>query len=128
MTQPAQPPAALMKTAAVTTVFGNDDGPGHADLTREEWMEQIHKDSIALYLANPSILDMIAIAEGTTASRVRFNLLQKMARPCGEGRATVSGGKRLRPLQEEDTAGHDQKGQDEKKPDEHIDKVQKSSE
>ena len=61
-----------------------DVGTGHADTTRHEWAENQHRDSIASYLGNRSMLQYFAIAEGTSVTRVRRNLLEKIHRPVGE--------------------------------------------
>lgn len=52
-------------------------------LWRSEWATSQHRDSIASYLGHYSIIDYFAIAEGVSAGRAKFNLLERMHRPCG---------------------------------------------
>lgn len=59
-------------------------GTGHADMTRHEWAEHQHRDSIASYLGHSSILEYFALAEGISVGRARLNLLERLHRPVGE--------------------------------------------
>ncbi|RKP13509.1 splicing factor 3B subunit 5/RDS3 complex subunit 10, partial [Piptocephalis cylindrospora] len=58
-------------------------GTGHADITKYEWLVNQHRDSSALYVAQPGLVSYFAIAEGETAARTRMNLLERMLQPCG---------------------------------------------
>lgn len=60
------------------------EGTGHADMTRHEWAEHQHRDSIASYLGHSSMVDYFAMAEGVSVGRARLNLLERMHRPIGE--------------------------------------------
>lgn len=51
-------------------------GTGHADVTKYEWLVNQHRDSSALYVAQPGLVSYFAIAEGETAARTRINLLE----------------------------------------------------
>lgn len=59
-------------------------GTGHSDMTRHEWAEHQHRDSIASYLGHSSILEYFALAEGISVGRARLNLLERMHRPVGD--------------------------------------------
>ena len=58
-------------------------GTGHADLTKYEWAVNQHRDSYASYIGHYPLLSFFAVAENESVSRVRYNFLEKMARPCG---------------------------------------------
>lgn len=59
-------------------------GTGHADMTRHEWAEHQHRDSIASYLGHSSIVEYFALAEGISVGRARLNLLERLHRPVGD--------------------------------------------
>jgi len=59
-------------------------GTGHADTTKYEWLTNQHRDSYASYIGHPQLLQYFAIAENEPIGRVKFELLQKMIKPCGE--------------------------------------------
>jgi splicing factor 3B subunit 5 len=59
-------------------------GTGHADITRHEWAEHQHRDSIASYLGHSSIVEYFALAEGVSVGRARLNLLERLHRPVGD--------------------------------------------
>lgn len=58
-------------------------GTGHPDLTRYEWVMNMHRDSFASYIGHHGPLCYFAIAENESVGRVRYNLMQRMLQPCG---------------------------------------------
>lgn len=58
-------------------------GTGHPDTTRWEWAVNQQRDSLASYMGHFSMLEYFAIAENESIGRIKYNLLQKMIRPCG---------------------------------------------
>ena len=58
-------------------------GAGHADTTEFEWATSQHRDSLALYIADPSLTQFFATAENEALGRVRANCMHKMIQPCG---------------------------------------------
>ncbi|KAI9205103.1 splicing factor 3B subunit 5/RDS3 complex subunit 10 [Polychytrium aggregatum] len=58
-------------------------GTGHADTTRYEWLTNQHRDSYAAYIGHNSLIAYISVAENESIGRARFNMLEKMLRPCG---------------------------------------------
>lgn len=58
-------------------------GTGHGDVSKHEWMGNVHRDSLASHVGHYSLLSYFAIAENESIARVRYNFLEKMARPVG---------------------------------------------
>jgi len=58
-------------------------GTGHADITKFEWMTNVHRDSYASYIGHHNLLAYFAVAQNESIGRVRYELLQKMLLPCG---------------------------------------------
>lgn len=65
-------------------------GTGHADTTRHEWATQQHRDSIAVYVADPSMLTMFSLVENVSLGRYRYELLERLYKPCGDPPANVA--------------------------------------
>ncbi|PVU95164.1 hypothetical protein BB561_001980 [Smittium simulii] len=63
--------------------FSKYVGTGNPDTTKHEWMNNQLRDTYAYLIANDSLTTYIALAEGESISRVRFNCLEKMIFPCG---------------------------------------------
>lgn len=57
-------------------------GTGHADIGKHEWLVNQHRDSLASYVGHPGVVAYVAAVENQAAGRVRYNMLQKMVRPC----------------------------------------------
>ena len=57
-------------------------GTGHADTTKHEWMENQHRDTIASHLGNRTMVHYMALVEGKSVGRVKYELLQRMLDPC----------------------------------------------
>jgi splicing factor 3B subunit 5 len=71
-------------------------GTGHADTSKAEWLAAQHKDSYASYIGHPSLLAYFATAQNQSLGRVRYQMLQRMCKPCEEpkpeaGAAVASG-------------------------------------
>jgi splicing factor 3B subunit 5 len=58
-------------------------GTGHADLTKFEWLLNIHRDSYASYIGHHNMLAYFAVVQNESIGRVRYEFLQKMLLPCG---------------------------------------------
>jgi splicing factor 3B subunit 5 len=58
-------------------------GTGHADLTKFEWLLNIHRDSYASYIGHHNMLSYFAVVQNESIGRVRYEFLQKMLLPCG---------------------------------------------
>ena len=56
-------------------------GTGHADTTRQEWMENMHRDTLASHVSHHNRLIFMALVENEPVARVRFNCLNKMIQP-----------------------------------------------
>ncbi|ELR14735.1 splicing factor 3b subunit 5, putative [Acanthamoeba castellanii str. Neff] len=52
-------------------------------LQMKEWAVNQQRDSLASYMGHFSMLEYFAIAENESIGRIKYNLLQKMIRPCG---------------------------------------------
>lgn len=59
-------------------------GTGHADTTKHEWFNNMHRDTLSSHASHPSRLMVMALAENESVARTRFNCLNKMLRPCGD--------------------------------------------
>ncbi|KAE8215330.1 hypothetical protein CF327_g1361 [Tilletia walkeri] len=58
-------------------------GTINADTTRHEWIVNQHRDTAATIIGQPSLQSYIALSEGQTKARLRFELAEKMLQPCG---------------------------------------------
>ena len=58
-------------------------GTGHADTTREEWITNMQRDTLASHVAHRNRLMYMALAENECVARVRQNCLDKMINPLG---------------------------------------------
>ena len=58
-------------------------GTGHADLTKFEWLLNIHRDSYASYVGHYNMLAYFAVVQNESIGRVRYEFRQKMLLPCG---------------------------------------------
>ena len=56
-------------------------GTGTADTTKEEWITNIHKDTIARALSDWAQLAYIAAAQGTSVGKVKYDLMMKYHNP-----------------------------------------------
>ncbi|KAI8871844.1 hypothetical protein GQ42DRAFT_114369, partial [Ramicandelaber brevisporus] len=67
------------------TLYARTVGTGSADTTTaHEWMVNQHRDTLALFVADRSILMHNTIASGTTCmARQRYEYLESMLQPCG---------------------------------------------
>lgn len=58
-------------------------GTGHADTTREEWMTNMQRDTLASHVAHRNRLMYMALAENEPIARIRQKCLDKMINPLG---------------------------------------------
>ncbi|CAK5062614.1 unnamed protein product [Meloidogyne enterolobii] len=58
-------------------------GTGHADMTRWEWVTNMHRDTNASIVGHHDHTSFVAICENETRARCRYNLLCRMVQPCG---------------------------------------------
>ena len=65
--------------AQLEQVYRKYQGVGNADTTREEWMREIRRDTLASHLASHSRLLYLATASGKSVARVRVELLEQLA-------------------------------------------------
>ena len=80
-----------MAASNVTESFGDnwDDlkekyaGTGHPDITKYEWMVNIHRDSCTTFLGHQDLLSFFALAENKSIERTRVEMLEKMVQPLG---------------------------------------------
>lgn len=62
-------------------------GTGHADITKFEWMVNQQRDSYNSYVAHQPMLHYFAVAQNQSTGRVRYEMLQKMSKPCGDDKS-----------------------------------------
>ena len=65
--------------AQLEQVYKKYQGVGDADTTREEWMADIRRDTLASHLASHSRLLYFATASGKSVARVRAEFLDRLA-------------------------------------------------
>ncbi|KAJ3750902.1 splicing factor 3B subunit 5/RDS3 complex subunit 10 [Lentinula detonsa] len=63
-------------------------GTGHADLTKNysrtrEWLTHQHRDTLSSIVGHPTLTSFLAIADGVSIARVKYDMTQKMLQPCG---------------------------------------------
>jgi splicing factor 3B subunit 5 len=58
-------------------------GTGHADTTREEWITNMQRDTLASHVAHRNRLMYMALACNESVARVRQSCLDKMINPLG---------------------------------------------
>lgn len=58
-------------------------GTGHADLSKYEWLTNQHRDTSASILGHHDQLLYYAVAQNESIHRVRLNMIESMAQPCG---------------------------------------------
>eukprot|EP00753_Platysulcus_tardus_P005429 PLAT13310.1.p3 GENE.PLAT13310.1~~PLAT13310.1.p3 ORF type:complete len:100 (-),score=21.54 PLAT13310.1:548-808(-) len=58
-------------------------GTGHADTTKFEWALNVHRDSTASHIGHHDVLTYMAVAEGESIGRTRYEMLERMLQPCG---------------------------------------------
>lgn len=58
-------------------------GTAHADLSKYDWLSNIHRDTNASIIGHPALLNYHALALGLTRSEVRTGMIEGMVLPCG---------------------------------------------
>eukprot|EP01039_Chlorochromonas_danica_P001380 gene1377-1501_t len=58
-------------------------GTGHSDMTKFEWAQNQHRDTITSHVGHYDMLSYFAVAQNDAIGRVRYQLLEKMLQPCG---------------------------------------------
>jgi len=58
-------------------------GTGHSDTTKYEWAVNHQRDSLASYVGHHSLISYFCIAENSSLGRKRYELIERMYRPCG---------------------------------------------
>ncbi|OMJ13469.1 putative splicing factor 3B subunit 5 [Smittium culicis] len=48
-----------------------------------EWLTNQHRDTLAYIAGDSALTSYVALVEGESLSRVRFNSIEKMMCPCG---------------------------------------------
>ncbi|KAF7354840.1 Splicing factor subunit [Mycena sanguinolenta] len=62
----------------------NDENAiGHADLSKYDWVTHQHRDTLASIVGHPTLTSFLAIADGESKGRVKFEMTEKMLQPCG---------------------------------------------
>ncbi|TDL28157.1 splicing factor 3B, subunit 5, partial [Rickenella mellea] len=58
-------------------------GTGHADMTKYDWLTHQHRDTCASIVGHPTLTSYLAIADGESIGRVKFEMTERMLQPCG---------------------------------------------
>ncbi|PVV05329.1 hypothetical protein BB560_000161 [Smittium megazygosporum] len=64
-------------------MFAKYVGTGNPDTTKHEWLVNQMRDTYAYIIGNSSLNTYVAISEGESRARVKFNCLEKMLFPAG---------------------------------------------
>ncbi|XRA98733.1 splicing factor 3B subunit 5 [Pycnococcus provasolii] len=56
-------------------------GTGHADTSKVQWANNIHRDSIAVYLGSAPLASYLALARGESIGRERYEMTEAMYAP-----------------------------------------------
>jgi splicing factor 3B subunit 5 len=59
-------------------------GTGHADTSRHEWAVQQHRDTAAVFVGDPALMQYAATVENVSLARYRYELIERMYKPCGD--------------------------------------------
>lgn len=58
-------------------------GTGHPDTEPHEWLVNQHRDTYCTYEARQDLLSYMAVAEGESKARLRYNHQRRLVQPCG---------------------------------------------
>ncbi|KAJ7264980.1 splicing factor 3B subunit 5/RDS3 complex subunit 10 [Mycena haematopus] len=58
-------------------------GTGHGDLSKYDWVTHQHRDTLASIVGHPTLTSFLAIADGESKGRIKFEMTEKMLQPCG---------------------------------------------
>ncbi|KAL7477119.1 hypothetical protein ACHAW6_002932 [Cyclotella cf. meneghiniana] len=64
-------------------------GTGDADMSKYEWVTNMHRDTYASHVGHYDQMSYYAVAMNESVGRTKREFLEKMLRPCG--RPTVGG-------------------------------------
>lgn len=64
------------KILPLTPVHARYTGTGHADTTKYEWATHQHRDTLSSIVGHPNLLSYLAIADGETQARARFEVIE----------------------------------------------------
>jgi splicing factor 3B subunit 5 len=65
--------------AQLEQMYKKYQGVGNADTSREEWMNDIRRDTLASHLASHSRLLYFAAASGKSVARIRAEFLDRLS-------------------------------------------------
>ncbi|UZJ53332.1 hypothetical protein CBS101457_002652 [Exobasidium rhododendri] len=58
-------------------------GTIHPDITKHEWITHQHRDTSTSIVGHAPLLSYLALADGESRARVKFELCERMLQPCG---------------------------------------------
>lgn len=61
---------------SLTPVHARYTGTGHADTTKYEWATHHHRDTLASIVGHPPMLSYVAIADGESRGRAKFEMIE----------------------------------------------------
>jgi splicing factor 3B subunit 5 len=59
-------------------------GTGDADMTKFEWVSNMHRDTMASHVGHYDQMSYYAVAQNESLGRVKREFLEKMLEPCGK--------------------------------------------
>ncbi|PWN54424.1 putative splicing factor 3B subunit 5 [Violaceomyces palustris] len=58
-------------------------GTIHPDINKYDWLTNQHRDTSASIIGHPPLHSYMALADGESKARVKFELCERMLQPCG---------------------------------------------
>jgi splicing factor 3B subunit 5 len=58
-------------------------GTGDADMSKHEWVTNMHRDTLASHVGHYDQLSYYAVAVNESIGRVRYSFIEQMIQPCG---------------------------------------------
>mmetsp|Transcript_29410 Transcript_29410/g.53848 ORF Transcript_29410/g.53848 Transcript_29410/m.53848 type:complete len:97 (+) Transcript_29410:74-364(+) len=58
-------------------------GTGDADMTKYEWITNMHRDTLASHVGHYDQMSFYAVAQNESVGRVKKDFLERMLMPCG---------------------------------------------
>lgn len=58
-------------------------GTGDADISKYEWVTNMHRDTLASHVGHYDQMSYYAVAQNESMGRVKLEFIEKMLQPCG---------------------------------------------
>ena len=58
------------------------EGTGYPEITKEEWIENQHRDSYCSYIGHHSLLSYMSVTTNQSIGRLKYEFIERMYGPC----------------------------------------------